>query len=268
VARPPPLPPRLPECMCTVTVHRDDTGFHVTMNRDEARARGPERAPEQHRCENGTHWLGPVDSEKGGTWLGTNEAGLVACLLNRYQDYDIERLPESPESRGHIIPFLLRHATLEQAIGWITGPTFDASAYPPFSLLLLDFDRSMRLDWCGCKSIQPALLPSPWTMETSSFFDTERTLRWRAEAFAAWLEDGARHTHGLPSFHLYQPTGMDNVAPLMSRDVSCTRSITQVVVKHDSQDTVLRYASLDNGKVDWEAFDRPHTIARRMTADT
>ncbi len=32
--------------MCTVTVYRDADEMRVTMNRDEARTRGPERAPD------------------------------------------------------------------------------------------------------------------------------------------------------------------------------------------------------------------------------
>lgn len=72
--------------MCTVTVHRSANRLLVTMNRDEARDRAPEVPPAIHH--NDVNWLAPSDSARGGTWIGVNDRGVVACLLNGYVEGD------------------------------------------------------------------------------------------------------------------------------------------------------------------------------------
>jgi uncharacterized protein with NRDE domain len=93
--------------MCTAVLRWDRDGVLVAMNRDERRDRADELPP---RIDDGgpTRLLAPRDSERGGTWIGANEFGLVALLLNGYVTGDLDLIgrPDVP-SRGTIVPGLL-----------------------------------------------------------------------------------------------------------------------------------------------------------------
>ena len=51
-------------------------------NRDERRDRRAATPPAVHRLQHRTA-IYPVDPVGGGTWIGVNDAGLAAALLNR-----------------------------------------------------------------------------------------------------------------------------------------------------------------------------------------
>lgn len=226
--------------MCTVTVRRDERGQLVTMNRDEARNRAPESPPMLAETSTGPAWIAPRDGASGGTWMGVNALGLVACLLNRY----VDATPAAPgaASRGEIVPGLLAQGTLKAARTWLEHAV-DPARYAPFTLVLVDAEASVVAGWDG-RAIEWSALAAPWAMVTSSLFDSEQVLAWRTEAFAAWRAAGAPFEGALPAFHLLQPAGEAFCAPLMSRPVSCTRSITQAEVPPAGA-CLLRYAPVD-----------------------
>ena len=91
--------------MCTLTIVPFDEGVRLVCNRDERRTRATALAPESHETQTGTA-IYPIDPESGGTWIGANESGLVAALLNRTPGRArVSRL--TPVSRGIIVPALL-----------------------------------------------------------------------------------------------------------------------------------------------------------------
>lgn len=227
--------------ICTVTLHSDPSGLVVTMNRDEARTRGAESAPVLAQAGTGVYWLAPRDSDSGGTWMGLNDRGLVACLLNRYHDANVP--PASGRhSRGDLVPQALAHATLAAARAWLET-NVDLCPYAPFTLVLADRCARHALAWDG-RAAAWSDLPAPWALVTSSFFEPERVLPWRQHAFNAWLAQGAPSAGPWPGFHVLQPEGEAFCAPLMSRAVSCTRSITQAVLAPGAP-WQLRYAPVD-----------------------
>jgi hypothetical protein len=226
--------------MCTVTVRSDPRGLLVTMNRDEARTRAPEQPPVVSYTPAGLAWLAPRDGEGGGTWMGVNGLGLVACLLNRYE---AAALPAAgPLSRGDIVPQVLAAGSLAEARAWL-DLHLDPAPYAPFTLVIADPNASHVFSWDGMTRAWTSL-PTPWAMVTSSLFDADRVLAWRTSAFAQWQADGEPFMGALPSFHLLQPEGESFCAPLMSRAVSCTRSITQAEVSPGGA-CVLRYVPVD-----------------------
>ena len=85
-------------------------------------------------------------------------------------------------------------------------------------------------------------------------------LPWRQEAFEAWLSEGAPFERGIPGYHLFQPPGKETIAPLMARDVSSTRSITQASVDWTSETSSLRHAPVDGTGPDWERFAHAYTL--------
>jgi hypothetical protein len=220
------------------------------MNRDEMRDRAPEIAPEVH-CDP-IAWLAPADSQRGGTWIAVNECGVVACLLNGY-------LPgESPapvstgerKTRGAIVPWLMRQG----GIGEITAALeheFDPAGYPSFTLVLAHREGVQSYTWRGAGALQHQSHDAEWSLFSSSSWNTGDVIAWRVEAFNDWRASGCA-THGeLPAIHLLQPAGRREWSPLMDRERTCTRSITQVEIASTAAIAIMRYwrrDRLDSGQ--------------------
>jgi uncharacterized protein with NRDE domain len=119
----------------------------VAANRDEYRARPSvamtllERDP--------ITILGGRDEVAGGTWLATNEAGLVAGLTNR-------PLPDGPDlakrSRGELPLVLARHVTAAGAVDAFRAEVHPGS-YNPAWLLVADRRDAFFVDVTGADRV-------------------------------------------------------------------------------------------------------------------
>jgi uncharacterized protein with NRDE domain len=119
----------------------------VAANRDEYRARPSvamtvlERGP--------IAILGGRDEVAGGTWLATNEAGLVAGLTNR-------PLPDGPDrakrSRGELPLVLARHTTAAGAVDAFRAEV-DPGDYNPAWLLVADRYDAFFVDVTGADRV-------------------------------------------------------------------------------------------------------------------
>ncbi len=120
--------------MCTVVVlHRPDHPWPVLIaaNRDEMRDR-PWDAPARHWPDR-PHVTAGRDALAGGTWMGVNDDGLVACVLNR-----MNTLGPDPDkrSRGELPLEALDHAEAHEAAHFMAA--LDPDAYRPFNLVIAD----------------------------------------------------------------------------------------------------------------------------------
>lgn len=120
--------------MCTVVILRrpdDPWPLLLAANRDEMRDR-PWQGPARHWPDR-AHVTGGFDTLAGGTWMGVNDDGLVACVLNR-----MNTLGPDPDkrSRGELPLEALDHA--EAAIAAEALSHIDPAAYRPFNLLVAD----------------------------------------------------------------------------------------------------------------------------------
>ena len=119
--------------MCTLALYFQvflDYPVVVAANRDETLSR-PSAAPVvlQH-----TPWIfGGKDLIAGGTWLGVNEHGLIAGMLNRHTPQ-----PADPHrrSRGLLSLDALQSESARQAATSVRHQA--AERYNPFNLLLVD----------------------------------------------------------------------------------------------------------------------------------
>ncbi len=120
--------------MCTVVIAtRASAGWKLLMatNRDEMLAR-PWLPPARH-------WQGQpdvvagLDTLGGGTWLGLNDAGVVATVLNR-----ANTLGPAPgkRSRGELPLLALRHATAQAAAQGLA--MLDGGDWRSFNLVVAD----------------------------------------------------------------------------------------------------------------------------------
>jgi hypothetical protein len=228
--------------MCTVTSHLLGRRLLLTMNRDEYRSRAAEHPPVIHKGADGSlGWIGPCDGQSGGTWIGANSAGVMACILNVYEaDEAAPPAADDRPSRGKIIPDLLAIGLLERIDSWLLKE-FTAADYAPFRLLIANSDRRTVYTWRGHGQIDKADLPEGWQVLTSSSWNGDGVVPWREERFRQWVADGAIIAGELPTYHLLQPEGLADHAPLMARELTTTRSITQIALDGVGGKTICRY---------------------------
>jgi Transport and Golgi organisation 2 len=228
--------------MCTVTIHRTAESLLVTMNRDEVRFRAPEIPPQIMLDAHTRPWMAPLDGQAGGTWFGANEHALQACLLNRYLPGDAQKWGEVGQrpSRGKIIVELLARGPEQEALDWL-DKQFDPEAYPSFWLLVIGPGHTHSFAWNGHDTIERGSHDEPWSLFSSSSLRTDEVLAYRKKEFDDWISRGAPLTGLIPSFHLWQPQGRAEWAPLMDREYSATRSITQTWTDFANHSTEMRY---------------------------
>lgn len=120
--------------MCTVIILRrpgHDWPLMLAANRDEMRDR-PWRAPGRHWPDRPEVFAG-LDLLAGGSWLGVNDHGVAAAILNRRNS-----LGPAPglRSRGELVLDALDHADARAAATALAD--LDARAYRSFNLLVAD----------------------------------------------------------------------------------------------------------------------------------
>ena len=159
--------------MCTVvTLSRPGHAWPLLLaaNRDERLDRAFE-AP-------GHHWpaqpgvLAGRDRAGGGTWMGVNEAGLVAAVLNRAGS-----LGPAPgkRSRGALPLLALAHASAAAAARALAGQ--DAAAWRTFNLVLADRHAVFFLCGLGSGPIAATLLAPGLHMITAGNPDDPASAR-------------------------------------------------------------------------------------------
>ncbi len=247
--------------MCTVTIQRNECLLRVTVNRDELRGRPAEGPPEIFETDEGC-WAGPRDPAGGGTWMGVNDRGVVACLLNRYLKPPPDRQPGGGErpSRGAIVPECLRRGDAELAVEWLSR-SFDPSPYADFTLVVASGCAVWEFGWDGGGQLQERSLPLEWEILSSSSWCQQDVIAWRRSAFEQWREDGSPFAGALPLYHLLQPPDRAQWAPLMRRDRSATWSITQARVNADPGPAHMLYWPVEG--LDPHAPAAEITLARR-----
>lgn len=103
----------------------------IAANRDEMQTR-PRRPPGRHWPDRADVVAG-LDLESGGSWLGINDHGLVAAVMNRHDS--LGPLP-GKRSRGELVLEALDHAEAGAAAGALAD--LDPAAYRPFNLVVAD----------------------------------------------------------------------------------------------------------------------------------
>ncbi len=214
------------------------------MNRDERRDRASEYPPVWK-----SSWGGPLDGSSEGTWFGVNREGVVAGILNLYETRAGAHASHGT-SRGTIIPKLLQLGSLER-IETFLEKQFDGREFNGFRLIVADRQRTSIAIWNPSSGFSIKGNHDNWYLISSSSWNQEEVLAWRRAKFETWIEDGQRFEHNIPSIHLLRPAQKESWAPLMSREYSATRSITQARVCHDS--VRVRWVPVSDGSVLYES---------------
>jgi uncharacterized protein with NRDE domain len=121
----------------------------VAATRDERRARPTIPMTRLESTGGQLAILGGRDEVGGGTWLATNEAGVVAGLTNR----PLRDGPDTAKrSRGELPLALARHPTAAAAVDPF-GTAIDPSAFNPSWLLVADRDDVFFVDVTGTDQV-------------------------------------------------------------------------------------------------------------------
>ncbi len=123
--------------MCTLVILRrpgHDWPLILAANRDEMIDR-PWQPPARHWPDR-PQVLAGLDELAGGTWLGLNDDGVVAAILNRRGSLGPE---EGKRSRGELVLEALDHAEAEAAAAALLH--LDPRAYRTFNLVIADAEN-------------------------------------------------------------------------------------------------------------------------------
>jgi uncharacterized protein with NRDE domain len=213
--------------MCTVTWRHGDDGFELHFNRDELHARGKALPPLIELSE-GVGWIGPRDSDFGGTWISVNAHGLCLGLLNGFREPADSRRDDF-RSRGLLVRDLAPAVSLADVDTRLAASDLDS--YRTFRLLALAPGFPARVsEWDGnrlrtcadAEHLRPVI---------SSAFATSRVGKLRREEYARLTADGTRITSKtLAVYHRSHENGPSANSVCMHRDDAGTQSYARVRV--------------------------------------
>ncbi|HYD29716.1 MAG TPA: NRDE family protein [Azospirillaceae bacterium] len=162
--------------MCSVVIlRRPDADWPIILgaNRDEMSNR-PWRPPGRHWPDRANVVAG-LDEMAGGTWMGVNDEGVMACVLNREGTLGPE---DGKRSRGELVLEALDHADAAEAA--LALADLNAAAWRPFNLVIADNRDAFVLSHRGEKGrIRPVPIPEGLSMVTAFDLNDDASPRIR-----------------------------------------------------------------------------------------
>ncbi len=150
--------------MCSVVILRRPTHprwpLILAANRDELETRTA-LPPERHWPDRPEVTAG-LDVSGGGSWLGINDTGVVAAVLNRQGTLGPQA---GKRSRGELVLEALDHADADEAAGALAH--LDPEAYRPFNLLVADGSDAFWIRHAGDGMVRSVALGDGVLMLTS-----------------------------------------------------------------------------------------------------
>src|SRR5215831_17344537 len=148
--------------MCSVVILRrpgHDWPVILGANRDEM-GRRPWLPPGRHWADRPWTVAG-LDQEAGGSWLGLNDHGLIAGIMNRPQSLGPA---VGKRSRGELVLEALDHADAREAAAALAE--LEPAAYRPFNLILADNTEAFWIRHDGTR-IDVGSVPAGLSMLTA-----------------------------------------------------------------------------------------------------
>jgi hypothetical protein len=212
--------------MCTVTVVPYDGGFRLACNRDERRDRPAALPPTSHACGKRTA-IFPVDPAGGGTWIGVNDAGLAATLLNRTRFGDAQ--PSTAQSRGLIVPLVMTAPCWGEAM--LAAGSVDPTLYQPFRLVVVRGSLVGEIVSDGRRLYTTATAVTDPMLFTSSSLGDALVEEPRRKLFAQMIREGrGDRLHAQWRFHRHRWPRHPELSVAMERDEAMTVSRTVIGV--------------------------------------
>lgn len=227
--------------MCTVSIVPDANGFRVISNRDERRDRASALQPTITTVGNRAAIL-PLDPVGGGSWIGVNDTGLVATVLNRYATPLPNRQPA--RSRGLIVRHALASDSLDAALQSLA--MLDATEFQPFRLVLVERQRIGLVVGDGRELASgESRLDRPFMFTASSLGDVFVDMP-RRQLFECLMTHSCGQRQGQLLFHRHQWPDKPDISVVMERNDAATVSRTTVDVSDRA--VALEYEPLIPGR--------------------
>jgi hypothetical protein len=196
------------------------------MNRDEQLSRMSALPPATLRC-GALRAIYPHEWS-GGTWIGTNEAGMVCALINWYSRP--RRARAGTISRGEVIPALLAAETILEA--GVRLAKLPLECMNPFRLIVASSREKVLREWrWGGDDLEEIALPWKRRHWFSSGYDEAGANRLRARACAREARlDAPESAAWLRRLHRSHGPASGPYSICMHRADACTVSYTEVSV--------------------------------------
>jgi hypothetical protein len=222
--------------MCTLSVIPTALGMRVAMNRDERRDRLPAFPPstQQLGCRRAVY---PVDPVGGGTWIGVNDTGIVAAILNHTPRLPLPA-PAEAGSRGLIVPTVLKANGFDTAVR--AASRIDPTQYALFRLIVLHRRRAVLFTSDGRHLFSaPADVTRPLLLTSSSLGD-DVVAGPRARLFRALMDTApSRWPTAQQDFHDHQWPLRPELSVRMER--ADARTVSRTVVDVSGDDIRMSY---------------------------
>lgn len=209
-------------------------GFVVAMNRDEQLIRLIGTPP--RRMRTGRRWMVAPTEPAGGTWIGANDRGVVAALLNFYRHPS----RDGRVSRGEIVPSLLSGSDIDSCLAAINRERI--RRMNPFRAFLFcpGLNAARKIVWNG-RTLRIRSLPWERSHWFSSGFDEPRASRARRSVCEAFGVDPADPQRALRMLHRSHKPVAGPFSICMHRADAATVSLTTVAIRPDC--ATMRYVS-------------------------
>ena len=162
--------------MCSVIILRrpehERWPLLIAANRDELATRAA--APPGRHWDDRPDVVAGRDLDGGGSWLGLNDHGVVAAVLNRRGTLGPEA---GKRSRGELVLEALDHADAEAAAAALAH--LDPSAYRPFNLVLADGAEAFWIRHAGDGMVRSVALQPGIAMLTAGELNDATSARVR-----------------------------------------------------------------------------------------
>lgn len=217
--------------MCTVSWFHTTDGYQLFCNRDERLTRLKAIPPRLHKHRNVTY-IAPEDGDHRGTWIGVNQFGLALCLLNRYQDSNIDST-SSYTSRGLLVADLLDSYSQADFQDRIEGR--DLSVFQPFTIVAIEPEKNRLLvGWTGRERIINSNAESELPLVSSSYDFAGAAESRRSIFHHLTQESGETNTETFSDFHASHLPARGPYSPCMHRADAETVSFSRITVTEDN----------------------------------
>lgn len=223
-------------------------GWRLACNRDEQRTRKRGQPPRVMSIGGGRRAIMPIDPESDGTWIGVNDMGLAAVLLNANVE-TLDRRPawrvrdgvaadEPRRSRGGIVPAILACDDLPHVEAWLDQ--FNPQLYPPFRLMACHGGQLLQAWSDGtCLATSNRAWDSPIMLTSSGLGDAVVEPPRRGLFRQMFDCPPARWPEAQDAFHRHRFAGQPHLSVNMSRADARTVSLT--VIECDGTTAVMTY---------------------------
>ncbi|MHC5210939.1 MAG: NRDE family protein [Planctomycetota bacterium] len=182
--------------MCTLTFlpGLPGGGYLLATNRDESPERGPAWAPMAQEV-GARQLIAPRDSDKGGTWVGVDDRGMLLAVLNGDRPDQVAE-PVDPISRGQLVNDLLADPRFSSVRDELERRRHSVGMnYRPFKLVCVSPGpmgggrpaHILRGEWTGSVLAFEEL--SGPRCAVSSTFETEAVTNYRRAAYDRFLQE-------------------------------------------------------------------------------